>query len=100
MISGPISSTCSGPSFESMLHLIRSDQVSAQLLRFVCVGAVNAFVSFTIFAVLIVVGLSNSLALLAATILGVLFNFQTIGRYVFRRRDARLIGRFFAVYAT
>jgi putative flippase GtrA len=34
-----------------------------------------------------------------ATILGVLFNFKTTGRLVFRNRDNRLLAKFIGVYA-
>ncbi len=39
-----------------------------------------------------------SLAILIGTILGVLFNFKTIGAIVFREKNNTLIFRFFGVY--
>ena len=43
-------------------------------------------------------GLPYSLALLLATILGVLFNFKTTGVIVFKNKNNLLVFRFFAVY--
>lgn len=50
------------------------------------------------YAVLVMAGQTYERALLYATILGVIFNFQTIGGLVFRNRDKGLIFRFFGVY--
>ncbi|HCS64153.1 MAG TPA: polysaccharide biosynthesis protein GtrA [Cellvibrio sp.] len=73
--------------------------LAVQFVRFLAVGVVNTLFGYSIYALLIYLGLAYTYALLFATILGVLFNFQTIGRLVFQSRDKRLIGKFFAVYA-
>ncbi|MGV8835496.1 GtrA family protein [Cellvibrio sp.] len=73
--------------------------LAVQFIRFLVVGVVNTLFGYSIYALLIYLGLSYIYALLFATILGVLFNFHTIGRLVFQSRDKRLIGKFFAVYA-
>ena len=44
-------------------------------------------------------GLSPAAAVIAATILGALFNFQSIGRLVFGQSGRRLLPRFLAVYS-
>jgi putative flippase GtrA len=44
------------------------------------------------------VGFTYLWALILSTVLGVLFNFQTIGRIVFQSHEQRLIFRFFGVY--
>ncbi len=67
-------------------------------LRFLCVGAVNTLFGYGAYAVLVMAGQTYERALLYATILGVIFNFQTIGGLVFRNRDKGLIFRFFGVY--
>lgn len=72
--------------------------LATQLVRFLAVGVVNTLFGYSIYALLIHLGLGYTYSLLFATILGVLFNFQTIGRLVFQSRDKRLIGKFFAVY--
>ncbi len=66
---------------------------------FLAVGAVNAVFGYLVFASFIYVGLHYSVAALLATVIGVLFNFKTTGRLVFKSRDNSLIVRFFGVYA-
>lgn len=61
-------------------------------------GAVNTAFGYGTFAVLLLLGLHYALAALLSTALGVLFNFQTIGRVVFGSRDPTLLLRFVAVY--
>lgn len=72
----------------------------APLLRFLLVGVLNTAFGYLLFALLLALGLKVPLALLLATVGGVLFNFQTIGRLVFRS-DAplRRLARFVTVYA-
>ncbi len=67
--------------------------------RYLVVGGVNTVFGYGSFAVLLLLGLHYAVAALLATILGILFNFQTIGRLVFERRDHSLIFRFVGVYA-
>ena len=66
--------------------------------RFLAVGALNTAFGYATFAVLLLLGLHYALAALLSTVLGVAFNFQTIGRLVFGSRDASLLLRFLAVY--
>lgn len=68
-------------------------------LRFLVVGGINTLFSFTVYALLILLGLHYVLAALISTICGILFNFYTTGRIVFKNRDNRLLLRFFGVYA-
>lgn len=70
----------------------------AQLLVYLLVGGLNTVFGYTMFAVLLWTGLHYALAAFLSTILGILFNFQTIGRIVFASRDPSLIFRFVAVY--
>jgi putative flippase GtrA len=62
------------------------------------VGLLNTVVGYGLFAGFIALGFSYPLAVLFATILGVLFNFKSIGVLVFRNPDNRLIFRFVGVY--
>jgi putative flippase GtrA len=66
---------------------------------YILVGILNTAVGYSLFALFIFLGLHYSLAVLLSTLLGILFNFKTIGRIVFKSSDNRLIFRFFAVYA-
>lgn len=69
-----------------------------QLAAFLAVGAVNTLVGYGMFAALLLTGLHYAVAAFLSTILGVAFNFQTIGRIVFGRKDPSLAFRFVAVY--
>ena len=74
-------------------------QVRKEFLKFLAVGVLNTLFGYACFALLIFAGLHYSVALLLATIAGVLFNFKTTGRLVFGSSDNRLLLRFMAVYA-
>jgi putative flippase GtrA len=70
-----------------------------RFVRFLAVGVLNTVFGYACFAALLWLGLHYSLALLLATVAGVLFNFRTIGGLVFGSSDRRLLARFVAVYA-
>jgi putative flippase GtrA len=63
------------------------------------VAGLNTVFGYGLFAALILIGLRYPLAAAIATVIGILFNFQTTGRLVFGRHDLSLILRFLAVYA-
>ncbi|MBC1196654.1 GtrA family protein [Microcystis aeruginosa BLCCF158] len=69
-----------------------------RFVRFLLVGVINTLFGYFSFATLILIGLDYKLAALLATILGVLFNFQTTGRLVFGSKNNKLIFRFVLVY--
>jgi len=68
-------------------------------VRFLIVGGVNTVFGYSVFALLILLKIPYPIAALAATILGILFNFKSYGRFVFGSHDNRLIFRFVLVYA-
>jgi putative flippase GtrA len=67
--------------------------------RFLVVGLLNTAFGYACFAGLLWAGLHYTVALLLATVAGVLFNFKTIGRLVFGSSGSGLLWRFIAVYA-
>lgn len=69
-----------------------------QFFRFLIIGAVNTLFGYSVFALFVFLGLHYAVASLLATIVGVLFNFMTTGRYVFNNRKNSLIGKFFLIY--
>jgi putative flippase GtrA len=75
-----------------------ANQTGAQFVRFLFTGALNSLFGYLIFALLIWCGASLLVALVGANTAGVLLNFQTIGRIVFRTAKWRLLLRFSAVY--
>ena len=66
--------------------------------RFLIVGGINTLFGYGVFVSLIYIGLHYSLAALLGTILGILFNFQTVGRLVFNGYRHDLFFKFMAVY--
>ena len=62
-------------------------------------GGVNTVFYYALYSLLIYAGLHYAAAVAIATVCGVLFNFQTFGRVVFKNFQTRLLGRFAAVYA-
>ncbi len=69
-----------------------------KLVRFVLVGVINTAFGTGLYCLFIYLGLSYKLSVLLSTILGVLFNFKTIGTFVFKNKDNRLIIRFICSY--
>jgi len=65
---------------------------------FLMVGGLNTAVGYSLFAAFILLGAGATVALAAATVLGVLFNFKSIGHLVFGNGDSRLLPRFVGVY--
>ena len=69
-----------------------------QFGRYIAVGILNTAVGFGVYSTLIFIGLHYAVASLLGTILGVLFNFFTTGRIVFRNSDNSRLLVFFMVY--
>ena len=69
-----------------------------ELFKYILVGGLNTVFGYCAFAVCLFFGFHYSLAVLVATILGVLFNFQSYGRLVFQNYSMTLLGRFIFVY--
>jgi putative flippase GtrA len=72
--------------------------LNSQFLRFIIIGLINTIFGYSIYAILIFVGLTYFYAIGLSTIIGIIFNFKTIGRYVFKSKSNYLIFRFFGVY--
>ena len=66
--------------------------------KYIIIGIVNTIFGYSVFALLIFLNLHYFFASLLATIAGVLFNFKTISKVVFKTNDNSLIIRFVAVY--
>ncbi len=73
--------------------------MSRQIIRFVFTGALNTLFGFAIYALLVHAGMVPAVALLIATVLGVLFNFVSFGALTFRRLEMRRLPRFLVVYS-
>lgn len=69
-----------------------------QFFRFIFIGGVNTLFGYSVFSLLVYCEVHYSLALFFATILGVIFNFKTIGIIVFKNGKNNRVIRFIAVY--
>jgi len=69
-----------------------------QIVSFILVGIVNTIFGYSIYALFIYFGLNYVTAVLFATMVGILFNFKTIGKYVFNSNKNTLLLKFFLVY--
>ena len=83
-----------------MKDLVKKIQkiLKIRFIRFLLVGGINTAVGYGLFALLTSFGLHYTFALLISTVVGILFNFKTIGLIVFQSKDNRLILKFFLVY--
>src|SRR5262245_31321361 len=73
--------------------------VDGQFSRFLMIGCLNTAVGYGLFAAFILLGLPSALALLIATVIGVLFNYWSTGRLVFARRASSRLWLFVLCYA-
>jgi putative flippase GtrA len=72
---------------------------TTQIARFVGVGLINTVVGYGIYASLVLLAVPYLAALLIATVMGVIFNYFSIGRLVFRARGGVIVfGKFIAAY--
>jgi len=86
-----------GQKFKSQSGLIHR-LWGVRIFRFFVIGAINTLFSYLVYALLVLIGAHYSLATLISTVLGVIFNFFTTGRIVFRSMDNRRFFRFVLVY--
>jgi len=70
-----------------------------QPLRFVAVGALNTIFGYSVFALFIWLGQDYEISVAIATIVGVVFNFFSMGKLVFGVVDISRIIFFITVYA-
>lgn len=84
---------------DNMVQFIISAVRDVKFTRFLCVGVVNTLFGYSVFAALIFIGLHYTVATLAATILGIFFNFKTLAVLVFKNSRNDLILRFINVYS-
>lgn len=69
------------------------------IARFIGVGLLNTVVGYGIYGILILLKVPYLAALLIATIMGVIFNYFSIGRLVFKSRGGLIVfGKFIAAY--
>jgi len=69
-----------------------------QIFKFILVGMLNTVFGYALYALFIYFGFTYIFAVFFATIIGVLFNFKTIGKFVFESKDNKALLKFVLVY--
>lgn len=72
--------------------------VNRQFIKFLVVGGFNTVFGYSVFLALHLMGYHYAIAALGSNVLGVLFNFNTTGRIVFKNKNNFLIFGFIGVY--
>lgn len=79
---------------------IMSNWRNQRLVKFLGVGVLNTLVGYSIYAGLVFFGLPYLVALFMATIAGIIFNYFSFGRIVFKARGGWFVfGKFIVAYA-
>jgi putative flippase GtrA len=69
-----------------------------QIRRFIFFGILNTVFYYVVYSFFLYLNFNYKIAVLFATILGILFNFKTFGKFVFDTHDNKLIYRFILSY--
>ncbi|NOQ29861.1 MAG: GtrA family protein [Helicobacteraceae bacterium] len=72
--------------------------IKKQIIKFIIVGMVNTVIYYMLFSSLIYFNFDYRLAVLFATLVGLLFSFKTFSKYVFENNNNKLLYRFASVY--
>ena len=81
-----------------MIERLLRGRTPLQFVKFLAVGALNTLFGYCVFAGLVLAGLHPMPALVLTYVVGVLFNYVTFGRLVFRHRSTRAFARFIGAY--
>jgi putative flippase GtrA len=73
-------------------------KIDKRFFSFILIGIINTIFGYSVYAFLLWVGLHFSLAAGLSTILGILFNFKSIGVFVFNSKDNSKIKIFLIIY--
>lgn len=71
-----------------------------KFVKYLFVGFGNTVFSYIVYAIVVTITSRPTLSLGVSYIIGILFNFQTTGRIVFKNKDNTLIVKFFLSYLT
>lgn len=78
--------------------MVKKSTRHVEVFKYLLVGGINTIFGYGIFSTLLFLDFHYSIAVLVATILGVVFNFQTYGKIVFKNHSQHLIVKFILVY--
>jgi len=79
--------------------MLRGTNIENQFYRFLLVGILNTLFGYSVFLIGLSLGLAPGIALFFATIIGILFNFKTIGHLVFENVSISKLLPFIVQYA-
>lgn len=71
-----------------------------RFMRFLVAGGINTLFGFAVYSVAILLGAAVWLALLIGMVAGTIFNFFTVGQYVFRQLSVMKFPAFIVCYLT
>lgn len=69
-----------------------------QIVRFIVIGIINTAFYFMLYSIFIFFKLDYKVAVLLATLLGIVFSFKTLGSFVFKNKDNKLFIKFLLLY--
>ena len=72
--------------------------MNSQVIRFLLVGVLNTFVGYVIFIVVYFLWNNVVIALLCTYVLGILFNYKTYSKYVFKNSNQKIFTNFIILY--
>ena len=81
---------------EKLLNFFNQNK---KFILFLCVGLLNTLFGYSIFAFFLRIGVHFTISALISTIAGILFNFTTFGRIVFKNKSYSNIPKFVFIYA-
>lgn len=80
-------------------HIYMDALINKRLTKFLGVGGLNTLFGYGIYACLLFSGMPMLAALFAATVLGVIFNYFSFGRMVFKEKGGWFVfGKFIVAY--
>lgn len=79
-------------------YITNKTKIDLKFIKFLFAGGLNTIFGYSIFAILIFSGFHYTLAVFFSTMLGIFFNFKTIGKIVFKNNSNKLIFKFIGVY--
>ena len=85
-----------------MLNIIKKFcseyNIDYKFIKFLFVGSFNTLVGYLVYSFFIFIGIHYSISALFSTIFGIIFNFFTTSKLVFKNSKLSLFFKFFAVY--
>ncbi len=67
-------------------------------IRFLIIGIVNTLFGYSLYVFFIFIGFLPIFAIIFSTILGIFFNFHSLGKYVFKQMNSIFLKKFVLVY--